>query len=104
MSLTISDGQSAIKDPNSVEVYVWDWDAEHLAASAEISTSTFTITGPDSTLTQDEASILSGNRKAQVRLTGGTVGKVYTVTNRIVTNETPAQTKDASLRLLIRER
>lgn len=103
MSLTISDGGSAIHDPNESRVYVWDWGTDRLAVGAEISTSTFVISGPDSTLTQDQDSIVTGNRSTQVRLTGGTVGKVYTVTNRIVTNETPAQTMDASARFMIRQ-
>lgn len=103
MSTTIRPGGLTTKDPNSIELFTFDWDAEHLAASVTITTSSFTISGPDANLTQDNASILSGSRKTQVRLTGGTAGATYTVTNRIVTNETPAQTKDASFKVLIEE-
>lgn len=103
MSTEIHSGGLVTKDPNAIEVFVMDWDAEHLATGVTITTSDWEISGPDSALTQDQDSILSGNRKAQVRLTAGTVGKVYTVTNRIVTSETPAQTKDASFSVLIEQ-
>jgi hypothetical protein len=104
MSTWIRDGGTIIKDPNSSEVFLMDWGTSHLAAAAEISTSTFTIAGADAILTADNPSILTGNRSTQVRLSAGTTGRTYTVTNRIVTNESPAQTKDASFKVLIEER
>lgn len=101
---TTTTSRLVTKDPNSIEVFRWDWDTEHLADSVEISTSAWTITGPDSVLTKDQESIVTGNRKTQVRLTGGTEGETYTVTNRIVTNETPAQTKDWSIKFVIQQK
>jgi hypothetical protein len=103
MSTEIHSGGLVTKDPDAIEVYVVDWDAEHLAASVTITTSSWVIAGPDSALTKDQESILSGSRKTQLRLTAGTLEGVYTVTNRIVTNETPAQTKDASFSVLIQQ-
>jgi hypothetical protein len=103
MSTQIHAGGQVTKDPNAIEFFVVDWDAEHLAASVTLTTSTWTITGPDAVLTDDQPSILSGSRKTQVRLSAGTEGKRYTVTNRIVTNESPSQTKDASFRVLVQQ-
>lgn len=100
---TVQDGSLIVKDPNAILVYVIDYDAARLAAGVEISTSAWSITGPDATLTSDQDAILSGNRKTRIRLTAGTLGGVYTVTNRIVTNESPAQTIDASFRIRIEE-
>jgi len=52
-------------------------------------------------LTKDNESVLVSNRTTQVRLTGGTLGQTYEVANKIVTNESPAQTKEKSFRVLI---
>ena len=101
-------GGLVTKDPNSVEVFTFDWDQEELAASVEITTSDFFITCPNEAvplnLTSDNETILTGNRRTSLRLSGGTAGKRYTVTNRIVTNETPSQTKDASFTVKIESR
>lgn len=48
-----------------------------------ISTSTWTITGPDSALEIDDDN--KAATSTNVELSGGTAGKTYTVTNRIVT-------------------
>ena len=101
MSSSIHAGGLIVKDPESIEVFVVDWGLEHLADSVTITTSSWVIEGRDSALTKDQESILSGSRRTQLRLTAGTEGYRYTVTNRIVTNETPAQTKDASFYVLI---
>ena len=62
------------------------------------------ITGPDTALTYDNASTIIGNVKTQVRLLGGTVGELYTLTNRIVTTGSPAQTDDRSVQIWIENR
>jgi hypothetical protein len=93
---SIDDGGLLTKDPQAIEVFTMDWDAQHLAVGVTIQTSTWTITGPDAILTKDNETIVTGNRKTRLRLTGGTLHRKYTVTNRIVTNESPAQTKDRS--------
>lgn len=99
MSVTY-DGGTITKDPDANRVYVMDWTND--IGAAEISTSTWIVSGPDSSLAADNDSIVTGNKKAQVRLTGGTLGKAYTVTNRIVTNASPAETEDASVKVLVR--
>jgi hypothetical protein len=92
------------KDANEARVVQFDWDTDgNLATGVTISTSTFTITvvrpGTETPagLTKDNPSILSGSRKTQVRLTAGTLGSRYQLTNQIVTNESPAQTKEQSV-------
>jgi hypothetical protein len=106
MSTEIRAGGLLVKDPNSTEVYTVKWDVEHFAdqPTVTIAASTFTITGPDTVLTKDNEFILAGNRQTQVRLLAGTLGAKYTVTNRITTNESPAQIKDASWKVLIQNR
>lgn len=103
MSVTIQPNGLYEKDTNENRVVVFDWDAENLASSVEIATSTWVVTVERPSgetpvgMANDNSSILSGNRKTQTRLTGGTVGSLYRVTNRIVTNESPAQTKERSV-------
>jgi hypothetical protein len=105
-TVTLRPGALVVKDPADIKVYVVDWDTENLADSVTISTSTWTITPispstSDSALTKDQESKLAGDRKTQVRLTAGTLGQTYEIANRIVTSETPAQTKERSFRVLI---
>jgi hypothetical protein len=101
MSTQIHSGGQVTKDPHSEEFFTLDWGTENLAIGVTIATSDFTITGPDADLANDD--ILTGGRSTTLRLTGGTEGKRYTVTNRIVTDETPTQTKDASFRVLVQQ-
>ncbi len=103
MSTQIHSGGQVTKDPNSEEFFTVDWDAEHLAAGVSIATSDFVITGPDAALTFDSDDVLTGGRSTTLRLIGGTVGKRYIITNTIVTDETPTQTKDASFRVLVQQ-
>jgi len=104
MSRTIRAGGLLQKDPNSEEVFIMDWDTEHLRPGVQIATQQFFIVGPDSVLTKDSESILAGARTIQFRLKAGTLDAKYTVTSRIVTNESPPQTKDASFKVLIQNR
>lgn len=99
MSIIPSGGLTE-KDPNSVEFFVMDWD-EELEDGVEISDSDWEISGVDAVLTKDNESIVAGNRSTRLRLSAGTLGKKYVVTNRIVTNESPSQTKDASFTVLV---
>lgn len=98
-------GDLVEQGPNDVRVYVFDWDARNLPAAVTIDSSVFTVTAvhPASAaaLTVDNELILSGDRKTWLRLSGGALGATYDIANRIVTNETPAQTKELSFRLLI---
>lgn len=106
--ITIRDGGLATKDPADISTYKFDWDTFHLAAGVTISTHVFTITVifpvGDTALTKDQESILAGNRSTQLRLTGGTLGAQYRIHDKIVTNETPAQTKERSFYLLVEDK
>jgi hypothetical protein len=97
---TIEPGGQIEKDPDSLEFKTVDW-GTHLATGVEIATSEWEVTGADTALTATNPARLTGNRSVRARLEGGTVGVTYTVRNRIVTNETPSQTKDASFSVLI---
>lgn len=111
MSLTIYDGQQAPLDPTDVAVIEFDWDAMALPAGVTIADYGFTTSyvrggprdsngNPTVFLVVDEVSLLSGLRKVQVRIhmstTGLGAGAVWRVASRIVTNETPPQTKERS--------
>ena len=104
--MSLTPGCTVIKDPDASKVYAFEW-ARWLVSPATIASSSWAITPPagesPSVLTKDNPTVLSGNTKTQVRLIGGTRGKVYVVTNTIVTNETPAQTDDKSFYLRIAE-
>jgi hypothetical protein len=101
---TVRAGGTVVKDPNAEEVFQFDWGTEHLAASVQIASSQFFISGVDGVLVKDNEGILPLNRSTQLRLRAGTLDVKYTVTNRIVTNEVVPQTKDASFKVLIKER
>lgn len=94
-------GHTFTKDPNEILVYGMDW-TDWLNTGAGISTSTWVITGDDAVLTKDEAAV--SGAEASVRLTAGTEGVTYKVENRIVTDETPAQTGERSFNVTIADR
>lgn len=105
-TIIVSEGALVTKDPADIKVYQCDWDTHNLAVGATITTSTWTITAVspsivDAALTKDNESVLTGDRKTQLRLTAGTLGQIYEIANKVVTNETPAQTKERSFRVLI---
>jgi hypothetical protein len=101
--MSLSPGATIIKDPQAELVYTWDW-TSWLISPATVTTSTFTITGPDAALASDNESIPAGGLTTKHRLTGGTLGRSYTVTNRVITNESPAQTEDSSITVVIRQK
>ncbi len=104
--ITIQTGAVVLKDPSDVKVYKVDWDSSNLAPGVTITNSSWTITAikpstTDTVLTKDNEAILSGDRTTQVRLAAGTLNQVYEVANKVTTNESPAQTKERSFRVLI---
>jgi hypothetical protein len=92
-----------LKDPDAALFYGLDW-SKWLAAGALIAESAWLVEGPDTTLTFDHASVVQGQTSTQLRLLGGTAGKLYTVTNRITTNEAVPQTDDRSFAVQVSER
>lgn len=108
-AITIRPSEPVELDPSDKRVVQFDWDAENLAASVTI-TSVFTISVVTqigaTALTKDNPSLLTGNRKTQVRLdaTTATAGDEYLLANTVTTDESPAQVKEQSIRVLIRNR
>ena len=95
-------GITIVKDPESEVFYGMDWSA--WLGAATIAVSDWSVSGPDTALTFDNDSLVTGSRSTQLRLVGGTVGTVYTVTNRITTAETIPQTDDRSFFVRVHER
>ncbi len=75
---------SVIKDPQAVLDYALDWGAQWLGTDT-ITTSEWTVTGPDTDLKVDSSSFTDG--VATVWISGGTLGETYSLTNHIVTSE-----------------
>ena len=101
MPTTIRDGGLTTKDSSEVLLYTMDYDVlSNLAVGVELaSVGTFTITPAG--LTQSNLALQSGNRKAQVLLSGGTKGQWFTVEHTVQTNENPQQTKSKVFMLRI---
>lgn len=87
--MTEQTGGLCLKDPNASD---WpkgiDWTnyLAELDATETIASSSWAITGSDSALTVGGDSIVTGAKKTQVKLAGGTSGVRYRVTNSIVTS------------------
>ena len=120
--IVVRNGALVTKDPSDEKVYCFDWDGDNLAPTVTISTSTFTITAispsiVDTALTKDsevkltaaqattalQRTVALNDRATQLRLKVGTLGQTYEIANKIVTTETPAQTKERSFRVLIQQ-
>jgi len=100
--MSITPGSSLTKDPDAITIYTFDWTL-WLIGAATIASSLWEIVGADTALTYDTPAIATGSTMTTVRLLGGTKGKTYTLRNRIMTNETPAQTDDKSIRIVVRQ-
>lgn len=122
MSIVIIDpGGLAVKDPADSKVFVFDWDQNNLRTGVAISTSTWTIlvvAGDNTTpLTKDSEvkltaaesttalgrTVVGDDRATRLRLLAGTLGTLYEIANKIVTNESPSQTKERSFRVLVQD-
>lgn len=87
--MALTTGALIEKDPDASQ---WpkgiDWTnyLAKIAADETIAVSTWAIAGSDSSLTKDADSIVNGSLKTQIKLSGGTLGVRYTVTNHITTS------------------
>jgi hypothetical protein len=90
-----------VKDPVD-EVYKHFSYERWLVSPALLATSDWVITGPDSALTFDNDDITNGGLYATLRLKGGTAGASYELTNTITTTETPSQTLQRSVTVVVR--
>lgn len=104
--MTRKPGALILKDPSSDEPQGFDWTdwLAELGTGVTIATSTWTISGPDSILTKHNESIVTGDLKTQAYFAAGTPGSKYTVTNRVVTDSSPAVTDERSFQYLITNR
>jgi hypothetical protein len=122
--VVVQAGDLVVLDPSDIRVIAFDWDVRNFASTVQASTSTFTITAIRQTgvtaLTKDNESKLTAaqattafgrtvtgdNRGTQLRLnaTTATLNDLYEVANKVVTNESPSQTKEQSIQVLIQQR
>ncbi len=106
-TITILDGELVTQDLADIRVYEFDWDAENLATGVTVPATPPTITATAlrpsaaTALTLDQKSVVTGNRKTRVRVTGGARGALYRITNQVVTDESSTQTKNKWFDLLI---
>lgn len=109
-TVSIRPNDMIVLDPSDKRTIVFDWDDDNLAAAVTISSSTWTITAIKqigaTALTKDNESLVAGSRKTQLRLlaTTASAGDEYELANAIVTSESPAQTKEQSVRVLVQNR
>ena len=83
------------KDPEAVLIYTFDW-SNWLASGESITTSNWSIdaiTGDTDPLTVDSSIIHNNGKQTIITLSGGTEGKIYTVYNTIVTDESETERK-----------
>lgn len=87
-----------IKDPNAVLDYSFDW-SDWLNEFEEINTSTWL--NPDNITINTSAKTATSS---VVWVSGGTAGKTYRLTNRIVTTSNPTRTDDRTLLIEVKDR
>ena len=100
---------NATKDPDSVEPYGFDWTnyLTDLGTGIIISSSEwFVDDSPESPagLIIDSDSIQADQMRTQAVFSGGTLGGVYRVTNRITTSSSPVVTDDRSVTFTITQK
>jgi len=101
---TFEPGDLATKAPAEILAFEFDW-SDDLADGLMITDSAFTVTpvrpAVDTALTVDSKDVLYGDQVTRIVLSAGTLGSKYDVVNTITTNESPAQTLRAAVRVLI---
>jgi hypothetical protein len=96
----LSDGDLFIKDPVDKPVIGFNF-GDEIDEGAGIASATWTIAAvrpsADTALLKDNEALTVGSRRAQTRITAGTLGAVYRLCCTVVTDETPAQTLRRSI-------
>ena len=92
MAVTIEDREVTTKDSSEVFKYTFDYDDALPVGVQLASIGTVTITPTTGAPTQSDLALVAGNRAFTVFLSGGTVGKIFTVEHTVQTNEVPPQT------------
>jgi len=99
---------NATKDPDSVEPYGFDWThyLTDLGEDVLLASSEWFVesTESPSALEIDSDSILAGSLKTQAVFSGGTLGTIYRVINRITTSSSPVVTDDRSVTFTITQK
>lgn len=103
MTITVTHDGTSIplapsKDPDSIIDYGFDW-TDFLSVGETISTSTWIL---DSGLTESSNSFTDS--QTAIFISGGIVGTVYTITNRITTNSAPPRTEDRSMYIRVKSK
>lgn len=86
------------QDPADVLDYAIDWGEEWLDAGEKVTSSTWTVSPSD--LTMSLSSIVNNDTTTVVWLSGGVADRSYTVTNRITTSD--SRTVERSISVVIR--
>lgn len=105
---TITDRGLVTQDVNEVVTRRFDWSGR-LATGVDLTNAgTFIVTPLDvatspatSSLVVDQEVLEAGDQKVLFQTSGGIAGTVYRVVHRVTTNESPAQTLEAELDILI---
>jgi hypothetical protein len=112
-TIQVSAGDTVTKDPDSSDIYQFDWD-DVLPTGSTISSSVFVfalvrytgVTLEDAAalaaLTQSSATVHVDGRATQVLLAGGTLGAEYQVTNRVTLDD--GQIEDGSFRIVSQQK
>lgn len=105
---TISAGGLITQDVNEVVTRRFDWSGRIATAVDLTSAGTFIVSPLDlptspatSSLVISGAVLELGDQKVLFQTSGGIAGTVYRVVHRVTTNESPAQTLEAELLILI---
>ncbi len=88
------------QDPTAQIVRHFSWE-RWLVPGAKLDASDWDFTGPDTALVIDEDGITNGGLYATFRLSGGTPGATYVISNSIETDETPVQKDRKSITVII---
>ena len=85
-----------IKDPQDIRTYTFDWSAWLTSLSSDtVATSVWVVPSGLTNVAESNTTVL-----ASVKLSGGTAGTTYTVSNRITTT-TLTQTRQVSFELIV---
>jgi hypothetical protein len=104
--IIIAPGHMVTKDPSDERVFKFDWTTYNIQEGVTITASTFTVIAIRPSRTDTALLIDNPNIPTQgcIRVKAGTLGQVYEIANKIVTNETPNQTKERAFRVKVEQK
>jgi hypothetical protein len=105
ITTSASGKKSAIKDPDAVLDFSFDWSDWLAEVGDTIIQHAFNVTDPDgATVPMVVTSTVRANGIVTAFVSGGTVGKTHALTCRITTGSTPPRIDERTLFVKIRER